>query len=342
MTRETVVCALGLLLVGIGIAWAGLHPFDLRLPNRVEWADRADGEGGLRFRAGGMAVSRDPVRWDTQGGPARFEVELEVALEGAAAGDEQRDLFVLVDDVRLPAFAVCQAGADLLVADRVTNADGERWINRWRVAGVFAGAGRRRIRLAGSDGPAVFVDGKPAPATGGYPIPVGRAGEPLSGRVLLGTGPDGRTPWSGRFLGLALRDGDRTLARYTFDEGRGATVRSHTLPGLDLDLPRHFRSLRPPLGHVTASASDVWANLLGFVPFGFLLALLLRGRARAVPTVTAAGFGLSLAIELAQSLSVARMSSLEDLALNTLGAFAGAVLAGGMGRRQRGSGASST
>jgi hypothetical protein len=226
------------------------------------------------------------------------------------------------------------------VADRVTNADGERWYNEHRVSRVFAAGERRRIRLVGSDRLAVFVDGERAATTGGYPIPVGRAGERLAGRLLLGTGPDAQTPWTGTFFALTLEDGPETLARYAFAQDEGRTVRSHARAGLDLDLPPHFLSLRRPLGHVATGAADVLVNLLGFVPFGYLLAVRLRGRARLLLLVAGAGFALSLAIELAQSLTVARRSSLEDLGLNTLGTWVGAACALHVGRLRRRSDAS--
>jgi glycopeptide antibiotics resistance protein len=57
-------------------------------------------------------------------------------------------------------------------------------------------------------------------------------------------------------------------------------------------------------------------NLVGFFPLGFLLGVLLGARRRAV-----------LVIELAQTLTITRVSSVFDLGLNTGGALAGAWLA---------------
>ena len=78
---------------------------------------------------------------------------------------------------------------------------------------------------------------------------------------------------------------------------------------------------------------DVFANALGYVPLGFLLALsaLRSGRARyALGLATLVGGVLSLAMESLQSYLPARVPSSVDLALNILGAWLGAVLAWAM------------
>jgi VanZ family protein len=84
---------------------------------------------------------------------------------------------------------------------------------------------------------------------------------------------------------------------------------------------------------------DIAANLLGYLPLGFLLALsFLRrgGRAEmpsnksAIAIATLVGGLLSLCMEAAQSYLPSRVPSNVDFALNTAGAFTGACLAGGL------------
>ena len=75
---------------------------------------------------------------------------------------------------------------------------------------------------------------------------------------------------------------------------------------------------------------DVAANVLGYAPLGFFLTLsaMRRGwQTREVLLSTAAAACLSLAMEGLQSYLPARVPSLPDFLLNTLGAFLGAVLA---------------
>jgi VanZ family protein len=85
---------------------------------------------------------------------------------------------------------------------------------------------------------------------------------------------------------------------------------------------------------------DVAANVVGYMPLGFLLALsfLRRGKERFTPstrfsaitvaTLTAAV--LALAMEALQSYLPSRVASNVDFALNVCGALSGAVLAGGL------------
>ncbi len=85
---------------------------------------------------------------------------------------------------------------------------------------------------------------------------------------------------------------------------------------------------------------DVAANLAGYAPLGFLLALsfLRRGDPRFAPTgnvaaiavATLAAAVLSLCMEALQSYLPSRVASNVDFALNTAGAFAGAAVAGAL------------
>jgi glycopeptide antibiotics resistance protein len=91
-------------------------------------------------------------------------------------------------------------------------------------------------------------------------------------------------------------------------------------------------SMVEALGHLTwarAGRSEMLRNVLLYLPFGFCLALLIEprfGRPAALLAATAAGASLSLGMESLQASVEMRVSSLKDLSLNALGAFAGAVM----------------
>ncbi|SFU75421.1 VanZ like family protein [Polaromonas sp. YR568] len=90
-----------------------------------------------------------------------------------------------------------------------------------------------------------------------------------------------------------------------------------------------FRFLTAPLPQYW-TGFDVGANLLGYAPLGFLLALsALRSRrvSWAVTVAVLAAGLLSLAMETLQSYLPSRIPSNVDLALNTLGAWLGACFA---------------
>lgn len=78
-------------------------------------------------------------------------------------------------------------------------------------------------------------------------------------------------------------------------------------------------------------AHDVGVNIIGFIPFGFLLCLWLAARTKASLSFIVAGGILggalvSLFIELMQSQIPVRTSSVMDLVANTIGAGVGALL----------------
>ncbi|HYF43858.1 MAG TPA: VanZ family protein [Ramlibacter sp.] len=85
---------------------------------------------------------------------------------------------------------------------------------------------------------------------------------------------------------------------------------------------------------------DLTANTLGYAPLGFLLALaVLRrsregrpaaGNGRAIAVATAAAGALAMAMEALQTYLPVRVPSNVDLALNALGAMAGAIVAGAL------------
>lgn len=83
------------------------------------------------------------------------------------------------------------------------------------------------------------------------------------------------------------------------------------------------------------TAFDLWVNVLGYLPFGFLVAVsaLRTGRMRtAVVAGALLGALLSLVMEATQSYLPSRVSSNLDFALNALGALLGAVLANALER----------
>ena len=84
-------------------------------------------------------------------------------------------------------------------------------------------------------------------------------------------------------------------------------------------------------------ATDVTLNLLGFVPFGFMVCLRLLMRGKPSPRscfflAIAVGFAVSLAIELTQVWLPGRDSSLLDLTTNTMGSAIGGAMAYHLGR----------
>ena len=180
-----------------------------------------------------------------------------------------------------------------------------------------------------------------------------------SGRLLLGHAPEGQEAWSGDLLGSAFYP--RTLvpgevsehyqawlesrtaelvksgaAVYPFDEHAGQVVhdRANTMP--DLVIRERFRVLYDTPLEVPAKPSlsdlqDAVVNILGFVPFGFLLAAYFQeaadySRGRALLITIVFGVVTSVVIELLQVYLPSRDSSLLDVINNSVGTALGALI----------------
>jgi len=215
---------------------------------------------------------------------------------------------------------------------------------------------------SGLDGTRIYVDGvlRSERHDVHLTIPGGRSG----GRLVLGNSVFGENPWTGRLGGVSLYSWvqgsgevrDNTLHRQDLFalsplrpkgcelwvpmvEGPAETARDRSGWGRDVmvrsDVTYLIRRLFDPVLSQDRFDAGFWSdfriNLLGFIPFGFLLMGLLtgsrkRGTIASVVIVTIAGFLLSAGIEYVQSWFPARNSSMLDLLLNTLGAELGAWL----------------
>ena len=178
-------------------------------------------------------------------------------------------------------------------------------------------------------------------------------------RLILGDSFELGNAWSGRIAGMALfpdRLPETEIARawqhwsthqrfslaapaaasiyYDFAQPPGAEVVDLSGRGNDLLLPRIRKPLQPDLASLSlqpSSTQDMWINVLGFMPFGFLLAWVLGcdsrfSSGRAFLLVIIVSSLLSGAIEVSQAWLPARTSSILDLILNVSGAACGAVI----------------
>ena len=84
---------------------------------------------------------------------------------------------------------------------------------------------------------------------------------------------------------------------------------------------RRFLTYWETVGPVAAFL-NVGGNVLGFLPFGFLLPVMSSRLRRAVPIILL-GFCVSLAVETIQLATKVGIFDVDDLILNTLGAAAG-------------------
>ena len=352
---------LACLAVLVGLLAAGLWPFNFRAENHVAQIPG----GGLKFSApsnsskrdrGGIVFTAAPLRCHATADCRKGEFSLEIAL---AAGSEASTCLKRILDLRWPdgseAFCIAQWKASFIVRTFNSPLAADEPYREIGVRDVLA-AGRQSVVTVTSSGAGthIYVDGRPAKQYPGFRLL--QEGQTLEGhRLYLGNAPDLNCPWPGEVFGLALygraltpeevcEAGGRrqacgepgAVACWSFGDSAGGEVTADLSgSGNALNMPRDLVFAKRFLGWADLRHfpfSDLTLNLLGFVPFGFLVSLRISATGRlsirgsGLPTL-ALGFGVSLLIETAQVFLPGRDSSLLDLAANTVGTAAGALMA---------------
>jgi hypothetical protein len=370
--RRQISLTLACLLFGLSLLAIGLWPFNFRADNH---ADLVPNAGELKFEApaerskqdlGGMAFTPNPLacRAQSRCEAGALSIEIELRAETEASSCIKRIVELRRNDGS-EAFYVGQWKSFLIVRSFNTKPTGGNPYQEIGAGGVLA-AGRKSVvaLVSGPHGTDIHLDGQPIK---NYPdVRLLRETETLEGhRVYLGNSPDLSCPWAGSLMGFALFGKAWTSAEVTerrtpgaddplpCSSGRVAAVACYRFDGLagesvadrsgsanDLWKPVRLVFDKRPLGLPDGrsfSAYDVTVNLLGFVPFGFLVCLRLLATGTSSPRgclffAAAVGFAFSLAIELTQVWLPGRDSSLLDLTTNTLGSAIGGAMACRLGR----------
>lgn len=112
-----------------------------------------------------------------------------------------------------------------------------------------------------------------------------------------------------------------------FSEGYGRVAEAERMYRYNLE-PfveiRRFWIYREQVG-LSAFFMNIFGNVIGFIPFGFILPVISR-RWRSGFLIVLSGFGLSLCVETIQLTARVGCFDVDDLILNTAGAAAGYLL----------------
>jgi hypothetical protein len=338
----------------MGILLAGLWPFNFFPKNRVQWLPQ---QNGIHFADYGEIYGPEPApAIERKPSPRSLSVELWVRGEA----DYRTYSPILSFDERTrrtwaERFVIAQSLSDLVVEQFP---DSDTPSTRLYLEGAcHEGKPRLLTVTSGPEGTMLYLDGVLERASPTLSL----AAEGFSGRLLVGHGTSGQEPWRGDVLGLAfypraltaqeVAEHDRAWlnhqtrelveagdggALYLFDEHRGQLIRDLAGRMPDLLIPSRFRVLRPsvlsfPWPLRPSDFEDTAVNILGFLPFGFLLTAYLRevancDRGRALGMAVVIGGLASLGIELLQVYLPSRDSSLLDLLNNVLGSGLGALV----------------
>jgi VanZ family protein len=341
-----------------GLLMVGLWPFAFQPPNRVGWLK---GRAGLSFQPDSLAYDPESTDWSAGGlpdQPAAFTMEL--WLEPGQVPGNNVFHVLTIDDGRLPSGTVlCQWQTELLLRIRDPVSGRVREVG---TTGTLAKQTPRFITVTvDPSGTTYYLNGSRLSHFPAFVVPNSR----LNGRLILGDAATGKHPWTGNLLGLAifnraldasevarhyelwtshqaehLAAESNLAALYLFDEGNGQWAKDLSTNRHRLLIPERYQVLRKrvlelPWGPAPINMSDlddIVINILGFLPFGFIVFWYRRlvkpgGRVGNVVWAVCAGAMLSLVIELTQVWLPNRDSSATDLFCNTLGTLLGALLA---------------
>ena len=369
--RRHIPLTLTCLLFGLSLLAIGLWPFNFRADNHVDLVSIA---GGLKFEApaerskqdlGGMVFTPNPLTCRAQSSCEAGALTLEMGLK---ATTEESPCLKRIIDVRnadgTDAFYICQWKSSFLVCLFNTPPNIEKPYCRIGVESLLQAGRTSFVSItSGEKGTDIYVDGQLVEQYPGFCLL--KESEKLIGhRLYFGNAPDLTCPWSGDIYAFALYDrvmspsdvaagweswqggrtllckGDGAVACYRLDrryieEIEDLSGADNTLYMPDL-LVFDKQVLRTPRSK-DFFHQDTVVNLLGFVPFGFLVCLRLLAAGKSSPRgclflAVAAGLAVSLAIELTQAWLPGRDSSLLDLTTNTVGSAIGGAMACHLGR----------
>jgi len=349
-------------LLGV-ILTAGLWPFHAPL-NDVRWLQKGN---GLYFGEHGTVLSSGNFssgRARPGGAKADTSCTLEILLQpGQIRGEGTLLAFDSSADPSFP-FSLRQLGASLAVQRHVFDDQGiarRPWLKVDHI--LRAGELVLVTITSGRHETVVYVDGVRA----GESSTLGLVSTDLTGQLVLATSTvdDG---WTGQIMGLAVYDRSLTaeqvgkhfaswrsdqgpalveaedpVAVYLFNEHGGNVVHNRRGPGPDLTIPTHYSVLHPPFlraawaHHHYGRAvwarwsfwQDVFVNIAGFIPVGFLLVTYftsVRPVKRPVLFAILLGIFLSFSIEGLQVFLPTRDSDVTDIITNTTGTCLGVVL----------------
>lgn len=338
----------------LGILIATLWPFNFFPKNRISWLV---GTNGIRFVGPGVVVTKAPLKME--GGEPGEPCSLELLLRPASIEVSDTILnFYTPDNPKQ--LLLRQWTHGLVVTNDVVNAQKKLKRTQLDVDHAFQAEKLLLLTLtSGPNGTVVYLNGRQAGVFPRFTI----SQDELSGQIVLGTAAENYQPWTGEVKGLAVYANELTAAQvskhfdswitipngsapdlngatayYAFTEGKGRDIHNKIASGPDLEIPRWFEVprkgvLNSPAKDFIANweyVNDVWRNIAGFIPLGFIFCAYFKRTIRrwqAILYTILAGATLSFTIELLQVYIPSRKSSVTDIITNTLGAALGAILA---------------
>jgi VanZ like family/Concanavalin A-like lectin/glucanases superfamily len=343
----------------IGILIFGLNPKGYEFSNDVNWVI---GQPGIRFGKYGIAYTNsffDPIG-DNPSKPNGFSIELALKPEGYQEKGTNV-ILVLHNGNDRSQLLIWQYHSWIILMN------GDDYDNKRRTRRIAVNIDSKTPTTrflavtTGEAGTDVYLDGRFVNRKKDLILKIPNGGKT---RLLIGNSVYGKKSWQGDIYGLAfygysLTDQDikrhfmrwfqdknfsfakidKPVALYFFNEKKGITALDHAGGKHPIEIPSRMRIFKKKMLSSEWSGfkpsrslnEDNILNLLGFVPFGFILAATLikfggnLEKYYFLITVLFC-FTVSLIIEILQAWLPSRTSSMPDLIFNTLGALIGAII----------------
>jgi hypothetical protein len=353
------------LLMTAGLLFVGLWPFDPSPKNRAYWLPNNEGlyfdgaDRRFKLSVGGIAYALSPLTSlkppPSEKGSFTIDILLRPALEFKGSVPH---ILAFMDRSGKEAFYLGQWKQSLIVRWFTRDQSGRKWMKEIGVRDALIKDKTQWLTLVSKRTTCtVYVNGELAKRFQDTSL-IGEK-ESIRGHFLvLGNSREVKSPWTGSVL--ALKVYERALSESEIARDREVAGETESPEGLVAafaldknhstfvsDLSGNKNALMVPERVAltngvlawpdwrnkkdSSPAKDIVVNIIGFVPFGFLLAFWREQakqsrRWRACVFAIAVGVLISLVIEVTQAFIPARDSSMVDVICNTGGAVLGAGL----------------
>lgn len=356
----SIKCLAGLsVAILFGILVFGLRPKDFSFSNSVNWITE---QPGIRFSKYGIAYTNPFLESSEENiyDPNSFSVE--IALKPAGYHEEGFNFILALHNGKDSTQLLMGQWRSWIILMNGDDYAHKRREKRIAVNIASLSPITRFVTITtGKKGTKVYFDGQLVRAEKDLTlkIPNGR-----KARLIIGNSVYGRHSWKGDIYGLAVYrytltaqdaaihsnewDKDQNFAfvknykpfvLYFFDEKGGTRVLDHAGGNHHLEIPSRMKILEKKMLSLAwdglkldlGSIQDIILNLMGFIPFGFvLIATFVKAgfsfNKHGVIIAIALCFIVSLIIEVVQAWMPSRSSQFLDLALNTFGGFIGVII----------------
>jgi VanZ family protein len=356
----TLKCLVGLsVAILFGILIFGLIPKGFHFSNGVNWIKD---QPGIRFSKYGIAYTNPFIELIEGEISESNSFSIEIALKPASYDEKGFNFILALHNGKDRNQLLMGQYLSWIILMNGDDYDHKRRTKRIAVNTASPSPTAQFVTITtGKEGTKVYLNGQLVRSKKNLTLKIPNGSK---ARLLIGNSVNGRHSWQGDVYGLAFygytlaaqdatlhfnrwfQDQNFSFAKkdkpsilYFFDEKEGLRALDHAGGNHHLEIPLRMHILEKEILSPSWSLSklnrnfikDIVLNLVGFIPFGFVLSATLiklggTFEKNDVLISVVLCFTLSLFIEIVQAWIPSRSSHMLDLILNTLGALMGTII----------------